>query len=42
MVCSGQVPLDKARQEMASDWLAAYRKYVGQSLQDVTPVATEP
>jgi hypothetical protein len=42
MVCSGQVPLDTARQEMASDWLAAYRKYVGQSLLDVTPVATEP
>jgi hypothetical protein len=42
MVCSGQVPLDTARQEMATDWLAAYRKYVGQSLLDVTPVATEP
>jgi hypothetical protein len=42
MVCSGQVPLDTARQEMAADWLAAYRKYVGPSLLDVTPVATEP
>jgi hypothetical protein len=42
MVCSGQVPLDTARQEMATDWLAAYRKYVDQSLIDVTPVATEP
>jgi hypothetical protein len=42
MVCSGQVPLDTARREMATDWLAAYRKYVGQSLLDVTPVATEP
>ncbi len=42
MVCSGQVPLDTARREMATDWLAAYRKYVGQSLMDVTPLATEP
>ena len=42
MVCSGQVPLDTARHEMATDWVAAYRKYVGQSLIDVTPLPTEP
>jgi hypothetical protein len=42
MVCAGKVPLDTARHDMATDWLAAYRKYVGQSLMDVTPVATEP
>ena len=42
MVCAGQVPLDTARYEMATDWVAAYHKYVNQSLIDVTPIATEP
>ena len=42
MVCAGQVPLDTARHEMATDWVVAYHKYVNQSLIDVTPIATEP
>ncbi|MGE5375837.1 MAG: hypothetical protein ACM3XO_12340 [Bacteroidota bacterium] len=42
MVCAGQVPLDTARQEMATDWVAAYHKYVNESLIDLTPVSTEP
>jgi hypothetical protein len=42
MVCSGQLPLDVARQAIVSDWIAAYRKYVGQSFIAVTGVPTEP
>lgn len=29
MVCAGQIPLREAQQAIASDWVAAYRKYVG-------------
>ena len=29
MVCSGQISLDTARQAFATDWVAAYREYVG-------------
>lgn len=28
-VCAGQVPLGEARRAIATDWLAAYRRYVG-------------
>jgi len=42
LVCSGQVPLDTARQAMAADWVAAYRQYVGQTIIVVTGVPTEP
>ena len=42
MICSGQVQLDEARQAMATDWVAAYRKYVGQPLIPFTPVPPEP
>ena len=28
-VCSGKVPLAQAQHEIASDWVGAYRKYVG-------------
>jgi hypothetical protein len=42
LVCSGQVPLDTARQAMATDWVAAYRQYVGQTIIVVTGVPTEP
>lgn len=42
LVCSNQIPLDEARQALAKDWVAAYRKYVGQSLIPFTPVPTEP
>ena len=42
LVCSDQVPLDTARRAIATDWVAAYRKYVGQSIIIVTGVPTEP
>ena len=29
-VCAGTMPLEQAQREIATDWLAAYRKYVGQ------------
>lgn len=29
MVCSGQLSLDDAREEIRSDWISAYKKYVG-------------
>jgi hypothetical protein len=28
MVCAGKVPLQQAQQAMASDWIAAYKRYV--------------
>ena len=42
MVCSGQLPLDTAQQAIATDWVAAYRQYVGQSNFEVTSMPTEP
>jgi hypothetical protein len=29
MVCSGQLPLAQAQHEIATDWIAAYKKYIG-------------
>jgi hypothetical protein len=29
MVCAGEIPLREAQQAIATDWVAAYRKYVG-------------
>lgn len=42
LVCSGQLPLDTARQALATDWVAAYHQYVGQSVIAVTAEPTEP
>ena len=42
MICSGQVALDTARHAMATDWVAAYRKYVGEPLVPFTAVPPEP
>ncbi len=42
MVCNGQMPLDTARRALATDWVAAYQKYIGQSLLAVTALPTEP
>jgi hypothetical protein len=42
MICSGQLPLDTARQAIASDWVAAYKKYVPASAVPFTPVPPEP
>ena len=29
LVCDGRVPLAEAQREIATDWIAAYRKYIG-------------
>jgi hypothetical protein len=29
LVCDGRVPLSEAQREIATDWIAAYRKYIG-------------
>lgn len=42
MICSGQVQLDTARQAIATDWVAAYRKYVPETVIPFTPVPPEP
>jgi hypothetical protein len=42
MVCSGQITLAEARQALATDWVAAYQKFVGESFIALTPVPTEP
>lgn len=42
MICSGALPLDTARQALATDWVAAYRKYVPESAVPFTPVPPEP
>lgn len=31
MVCNGTISLDRAREEIASDWAGAYKKYIGLS-----------
>ena len=31
LVCDGRVPLAEAQREIATDWIAAYRKYIGAS-----------
>ena len=28
-VCAGRIPIDRAQQEIAQDWIAAYQKYFG-------------
>jgi hypothetical protein len=42
MICSRALPLDTARQALATDWVAAYRKYVPESAVPFTPVPPEP
>ena len=42
MICSGQITLDTAQRAIATDWVAAYRQYIGQSIIPVTAVPTEP
>jgi hypothetical protein len=29
LACDGKVPLDEAQREIAADWIAAYKKYMG-------------
>lgn len=37
LVCSGRVPAEQAQREIAADWTAAYRKYVGPLPGDPAP-----
>lgn len=41
-VCSGELTLAAAQKAIATDWVAAYRMYVGQTILPVTPEPTEP
>jgi hypothetical protein len=38
LVCSGQLPLEQAQREIASNWVEAYKKYVG-PLPEALPTA---
>jgi hypothetical protein len=29
LVCAGELPIERAQREIAADWIAAYRKYLG-------------
>jgi len=29
-VCAGRIPIEQAQKEIAEDWIAAYRKYLGE------------
>ena len=29
LVCAGKLPIEQAQQEIATDWIAAYEKYLG-------------
>jgi hypothetical protein len=40
LVCAGQLDLKTAQHEIASNWIEAYKKYVGEN--PPTPVAREP
>lgn len=35
LVCHGRLPLAQAQQDIASDWIAAYKRYVGPSSSDL-------
>lgn len=39
LVCSGQLPLEQAQREIASNWVEAYKKYVG-PVPEARPTAT--
>jgi hypothetical protein len=39
LVCAGKLPLQQAQQEIASNWVEAYQKYVG-PLPEAQPTAT--
>ena len=41
-VCSGELTLAAAQHAIATDWVAAYHMYVGQTILPVTPEPTEP
>ncbi len=37
-VCAGRMPIEQAQREIASDWIAAYQKYLGEP----TPAPCRP
>jgi hypothetical protein len=37
LVCHERVPLERAEQDIASDWIAAYERYVGPNLSRPAP-----
>lgn len=42
LICSGQIPVKQAQQEIAKDWIAAYKKYIGSLPGDAPiPAATK-
>lgn len=42
MVCAGQLSLATAQHALATDWVAAYQRYVPHSIFALTPVPPEP
>jgi hypothetical protein len=42
MICAGDLSLEAAQHAMATDWVAAYHMYVGESIIAITGVPTEP
>ncbi|HEY8035750.1 MAG TPA: hypothetical protein VIF37_09195 [Methylobacter sp.] len=41
LICSGQLPVQQAQQEITHDWIAAYKKYVGPLASDAQTPVTE-
>lgn len=41
LICSGQLPVQQAQQEIAQDWIAAYQKYVEPLKDGAQPLVTE-
>lgn len=41
LICSGQLPVQQAQQEIAHDWIAAYQKYLGPLANDAQTPVTE-
>ena len=42
LICSGRIPVEQAQQEIAHDWIAAYKKYIGPLEGDQSPVVNKP
>jgi hypothetical protein len=43
LICSGQLPVQQAQQEIEQDWIAAYQKYLGPLARDAqTPITEKP
>jgi len=42
LICSNQVPVAQAQQEIATNWVAAYEKYIGALPNNINPNQTKP